>query len=222
MEGQDNPMSGDSAMDSNPRQSPAFVLNENSNTQAGDATTSGTLPNGDSQTSTTSEEASSDDEGADPPLSPCFMTVIIQPPAEVRPGEQFHTPIVVSLESRSTGCRRTDLPENDIRYWAAASIPTQNGRHVLVGGTSVIIKRADTPPQHPDLGYLIFHNLNITEPGFFKILITLVLMPSADNPHEFGGTGTHTFGARKVDAIQTIEINVDEDAVTMPRRKSFD
>lgn len=142
------------------------------------------------------------------------MTVIVQPPTNIRPGEQFDSPVVISLESRPSGNRRHDIPGNDAKYWAMASI-TQNGTNLLQGIIAVTIRRADTPPQHLNLGYLVFNDLRILHPGSFKIYISLVLMPDITGPSDsYMGVA----GGIKVDAVLTNEIHVDEDAVMMARR----
>ena len=190
----------------------------------------GGLTNGNHQTSTVPEGSTSrtdaetvssgsspEAEGADPPLSPCVMTVIVQPPTDVRPGEQFGTPVVVSLESRSSGNRAHDIPGNDNKYWALASITLQDGSNIVEGATAVTIRRASTPLPHQNMGYLIFNNLRIRRPGTFKIYISLVLMPTIVGPQEFRANLVHAF---KMDSVLTNEIFVDEDNVTRPTRKS--
>ncbi len=189
------------------------VVNGTSDTPERFNNTGGNSVNEDRHTSTTPEG-----EGADPPLSPCVMTVIVQPPTTVRPGEQFGSPVVISLETRPTGTREHDIPENDARYWAVASI-TQNGSNLLQGVIAVNIRRAQTPPQHLNLGYLVFNNLKIWQPGSFKIYVSLVLMPDITGPSEFY---TNVVGGIKVDAVLTNEVHVDEYAVTMARRMPSD
>lgn len=190
------------------------VLNGTSDTQEHSCTTTGRSANGDLHTSTTPEGSSNEAEDADPPLSPCVMTVIVQPPTNIRPGEQFDSPVVVSLESRPCGNRRHNIPENDARYWATASI-TQNGLNLLQGTIAVTIRRTDTPLQHLNLGYLVFNNLRILHPGSFRIYISLVLMPTITGPSD---SYTSVAGGTKVDAVLTNEIHVGEDAVVVARR----
>ena len=164
-----------------------------------------------------SNESYSEAEGADPPLSPCVMTVILQPPTDVRPGEVFHSPVIVSLESRPTGNRRHDIPQNDARYWALASIRRHDGSNVLAGETLATIRRADTPQRYPNMGYLVFSDLKVFEPGNFKIYISLIQMPGTTGQ---SGLQRTIAAGTKIDAVTTNEINVEEDAVMMPRRES--
>ena len=189
------------------------------------------LVNGDSHASASPERSSNGDgaqterstpsaQGADPPLSPCVMTVIVQPPTDGRPAERFHSPVVVSLETRPTGNVEYDIPGNDARYWALASIARRpDGSDVLRGATTVSIRRAHRPPQHPNVGYLIFNNLSITQPGVFRIYISLVLMPGISVSSELDPSGVNGI---KVDDILTNEINVDVDAVMLPPRMFID
>ncbi len=204
----------DSPQDEDTQQGDSPVLNGISDPQGHSCTTAGISTNGDLHNSTTHERSSREAEGADPPLSPCVMTVIVQPPPNIRPGEQFDSPMVVSLESRPSRNRRHDIPENDARYWAIASI-TQDGVNILQGIFAVTIRRSDMPLQHLNLGYLIFNNLRILHPGNFKICISLVLMPDITGPSD---PYTSVAGGIKVDEVLTNEIHVGEDAVMMPRR----
>lgn len=204
----------DSPQDEDTQQGGSAVLNCISNPHGRPSTTVGISTNGDLHNSTTPERSSWEAESADPPLSPCVMTVIVQPPTDIRPGEQFDSPVVISLESRPSGNRRHDIPQNDARYWAIASI-TRDGVNILQGIVAVTIRRADMPLQHLDLGYLIFNDLRILHPGNFEITISLVLMPDITGPSE---PYTDVAGGIKVDEVLTNEIHVGEDAVMMARR----
>ena len=169
----------------------------------------------------TDGSSTEDDEGAVVPLSPCVMSVIVQPPTDVRPGERFVSPLVISLESRPSGNYSHDIPENDNKYWALATLVNVGpfgGLGVLPGNNCATIRRATTPPQHPNLGYLVFDNLHLIQTGTFKIHVSLILMP------EFRSLPEHiedVEGAYVMDEIDTNEIWVDEDVGMRPRRKSL-
>lgn len=133
------------------------------------------------------------------------MNVIVQPPSEIRPGSLLHPPIVVRLE----GHRAQNVNVNDANIWALASVVSADGlvalappQTNLLSGTLVdSIHTASVDEERRGMGYMTFPNLAINQAGNYRIRVSLVRMPTVDNPE-----------AINVQSIVTRVIRVDSRA----------
>lgn len=139
------------------------------------------------------------------------MNLIVQPPSEIRPGDLLNPPIVVKLESQHDSHTIGDVDTEIENLWAQASVVSEDGMVALappepnlISGTLVHSVQSVTPEEESqELGYLTFPNLAFHQTGNFRIRISLVRMPGADE-----------FEAINVQSIVTRVIKVDRDANT--------
>lgn len=139
-----------------------------------------------------------------------IMNVIIEPPSETRPGNLLNPPIVIKLENRKGQSISDEINIEDGNLWAQASVVSEDGMVALappqpnlISGTLVSSVRPATPGESQELGYLTFPNLAIHQPGRFRIRISLIRMPTANEPE-----------AINLQSIVTRIIKVDTDATT--------
>lgn len=124
-----------------------------------------------------------------PPPKTYDLEILIQPPAYIPPNTEITPTIVVALkvldkQSQSSGGQ----PRRETYgVWAYASLTKVDGdalgppmKGVLHGKNGTSIQPAEGRPNlgDPTLGYAVFSNLTITQPGEYQFLITLIQMDS--------------------------------------------
>lgn len=140
------------------------------------------------------------------------MNVIIEPPSETRPGNLLNPPIVIKLENRKGQSISEKIDIEDGNLWAQASVVSEDGMVALappqpnlISGTLVGSVQPAAPEESHELGYLTFPNLAIHQPGRFRIRISLIRMPTANESE-----------AINLQSIVTRIIKVDTNAITPP------
>ncbi len=120
---------------------------------------------------------------------PYVMEMVIRPLSAIKPGVVMHPPVVVALKAQ------TLRSERDIAYrevgdvsgiWAFVSLVTEDRNQSLAPPrTDLLLGRLvdsihpafdDTNAEEPTVGYAIFTDLAIAEPGTYCLKISLIDM----------------------------------------------
>lgn len=118
------------------------------------------------------------------------MNVIVQPPREIRPGSLLNPPIVVRLDGHRAQNANDVVNVNDANIWALASVVSADGMVALappqtnlLSGTLVdSVHTASMDDGRRGLGYMTFSNLAINQAGNYRIRVSLVRMPTIEDP----------------------------------------
>ncbi|KAL8928782.1 MAG: hypothetical protein Q9208_001560 [Pyrenodesmia sp. 3 TL-2023] len=125
-------------------------------------------------------------EGSAGALSPYQMHIIIEPPIEARPGDTLIPPVTVTLQTRETDedgeARAKDLNS----YWTSVSLISADGLVALAPPSTTLlsgslvksIQEPDSAEGESVVGYVLFQNLIINQPGDFRLRISLLRIPS--------------------------------------------
>jgi len=122
---------------------------------------------------------------------PYKMEMVIRPLSAIKPGVVMHPPVVVALKTPTSRSER-DIAYRDIGdvsgLWAFVSLVTEDQSQslapprtdLLLGGIVGSIHPVfdDSNPEEPTVGYAIFPDLAITEPGTYCLRISLIDMDS--------------------------------------------
>lgn len=154
-------------------------------------------------------------------LSPYQMDIILQPPREARPGDALLPAPTVQLRFRENAGEEAALAQDMSSYWAAASLVSEDGMvalappsTTLVSGTRLVsIQEADGTEADGEVGYVLFRNFCINEPGRFCLHISLHRMPTPESD-AFGAAGSLNTGS-----VTTRVIHVHHGAQVAPLRE---
>ncbi len=154
-------------------------------------------------------------------LSPYQMHIITEPPIQVRPGNILIPPVRVALRTQETheygGAGAIDLSS----YWASVSLISADGlvalappSTTLLSGSLVDSIREPGPAEgDSDIGYVLFQNLAINQPGDFRLRISLLRMPSGISDAETTGGGLlPSSGVLNTGSVTTRVIHVHRNA----------
>ncbi|KAI4171928.1 MAG: hypothetical protein LQ346_008681 [Caloplaca aetnensis] len=150
-------------------------------------------------------------------LSPYQMHIIREPPIEVRPGNTLIPPVRVALRTQETGARAIDLNS----YWASVSLISADGLVALAPPSTTLlsgslvdsIREPGSAENESGIGYALFQNLVINQPGNFRLRISLLRMPSgiSDAGNTAGGL-LPSSGVLNTGSVTTRVIHVHRDA----------
>ncbi|KAL8896338.1 MAG: hypothetical protein Q9207_007757 [Kuettlingeria erythrocarpa] len=174
--------------------------------------------------SATAAPAIEDAEGLRGALSPYQMHIIREPPVQVRPGNALIPAVRVALRTQEThedeGARGRDLSS----YWASVSLISADGLVALAPPSTTIlsgslvdsIREPESAEGERDIGYVLFRNLVINQPGYFRLRISLLRMPSGTSDAETTGGGLlpSSSGVLNTGSVTTRIIHVHRDAPT--------
>ncbi|KAI9852248.1 MAG: hypothetical protein M1838_001290 [Thelocarpon superellum] len=155
------------------------------------------------------------------------LRMVVQPPAQTRPGMALYPPAVLRLEQGSSDREAGDDPG---RVWAFASLTTEDGGEVLAPPRTDLLRgslvdsahlvgdeldpgdaEAATARSGPITSYLVFPGLIIQEPGRYRIQITLGRMGGAALQRP-----TSLQGAMILQNVQSRIVCIADDAVAEP------
>lgn len=120
-------------------------------------------------------------------IEPYEMEFVIQPPSTVRPGIHLYPPVVIEVRSQGATVGTMSSSIGDMSgIWAFAALTTEDGSEVLSpprtnlfsGRTADSIHLAMSGSQGPEVGYAVFPNLAIAQPGHYQIRVSLIDMDS--------------------------------------------
>ncbi|KAI4148392.1 MAG: hypothetical protein LQ341_001586 [Variospora aurantia] len=121
-------------------------------------------------------------------LSPYQMHVIIDPPGEARPGDALIPAPTIMVRFRGHVQEEAIQAQDITNYWAFASLVSEDGRIALappstslVSGRLIGTIREPNDADDGEVGYAIFKDLCIHQPGSFRLRISLMRMPTADS-----------------------------------------
>ncbi|KAL9011147.1 MAG: hypothetical protein Q9173_003988 [Seirophora scorigena] len=122
-------------------------------------------------------------------LSPYQMHIIIEPPDEARPGDALLPAPTIQLRFRENVEEEAALAQDISSYWAVASLVSDDGMVALappstslVSGTPAgAIQEPDGAEADGEVGYVLFRNLCINQPGNFRLRISLYRMATAES-----------------------------------------
>ncbi|KAL9019092.1 MAG: hypothetical protein Q9185_003634 [Variospora sp. 1 TL-2023] len=121
-------------------------------------------------------------------LSPYQMHVIIDPPDEARPGDALIPAPTIMVRFRGHVQEEAIQAQDITNYWVFASLVSEDGRIALAPpSTSLVSGRLIGTIREPkdaddgEVGYAIFKDLCIHQPGSFRLRISLMRMPTADS-----------------------------------------
>ncbi|KAL9621850.1 MAG: hypothetical protein Q9160_003671 [Pyrenula sp. 1 TL-2023] len=147
---------------------------------------------------------------------PFELEVLIGPPRMIAPRRAIRPPVIIALKAveerdESTGWRSSELPTG---VWVNLSLMNAEGtqvilpprRGVVAGRSASSINPAPGRPNIADstIGYAIFHDLTIAEPGDYRFRVTLVDMDSNGSLY-----GLPLQGGRNIQSIVTRAFRVD-------------
>lgn len=117
------------------------------------------------------------------------MDLLVPPLSAVRPGDVFSPPVVVALKVPASQAGRNSARRDvgDVSgIWAIVSLVTEDRNDslapprsdLLMGRTVASIRPAfnESDPEDPTVGYAIFPDLAIAEPGTYCLKISLIDM----------------------------------------------
>lgn len=151
---------------------------------------------------------------------PYQMAFVIQPRPSVRTGSTLFPPLIVAVQPRELK-RHSDAREigNMGGVWAFASLVTDDATatlapprtELLIGRTADSIHIAPSQPgsDHPDSGYAVFSDLAITQPGRYRIRVSLIDMDSNGSLH-----GQPLQGGRNLQSVVSTPITVQNEATS--------
>jgi len=119
------------------------------------------------------------------------MDMVIRPLLAIRPGVIMHPPIVVALKAAASRSERNSAYRDvgDVSgIWAFVSLVTEDRNQSLAPPrTDLLLGRTagsihpffdESDPEDPTVGYAIFPDLAIAEPGRYCLKISLIDMDS--------------------------------------------
>ena len=121
--------------------------------------------------------------------SPYKMEMVIRPLSAIKPGVTMHPPVVVALKAQTSRGERDGIYRElgDVSgIWAFVSLVTEDGNQSLAPPrTDLLLGRIvdsihpafdNTNSEGPTVGYAIFPDLAIAEPGRYCLRISLIDM----------------------------------------------
>lgn len=147
------------------------------------------------------------------------MQIVIQPPREARPGEILVPPLMICLRTPGNYREDENVVEDLGSYWAAVSMVSEDGMialappsTTLLSGTLVdSVHEAYQAEDESEIGYFVFQNLRIHEPGNFRLRISLMQMPTSRHQTlNAGGNTTQSSSARNTGNVITHVIRIHE------------
>lgn len=151
-----------------------------------------------------------------PQDEPFELEVLIGPPSAIAPRRAIRPPVVVAVKAveerhESSGMRSLVDPTG---VWVSASLMNAEGTQVIMpprrglfaGQNASSINFAQGRPNiaDPTIGYAIFRDLIIAEPGYYRFRVTLLGMDSNGSLH-----GQPLRGGRNIQSINTQVFRVD-------------
>ncbi|KAL8762676.1 MAG: hypothetical protein Q9184_001383 [Pyrenodesmia sp. 2 TL-2023] len=169
----------------------------------------------------TETSATDDAQGLRGALSPYQMHIIIEPPIEARPGNTLVPPVVVALRAREIEEDGEARAEDLSSYWASVSLVSADGLVALAPPSTTLlsgslvdsIREPDSTEGESVVGYVLFQNLIINQPGDFRLRVSLLRMPSdiSDADNAAGGL-LPSSGVLNTGSVSTHVIHVHSDA----------
>jgi hypothetical protein len=147
-----------------------------------------------------------------------MLRVAVQPPPHAHPNEPLYPPLVARLSSETT------IVSELSQTWAVATLIRHSGEvlHDQLGGK--VVDSAHPLPEaalgtngtsvERDRAYFYFSGLAISEPGRYRVRVSLMQMDYS--PH---GSGEGT--VRVLETIDSRSITVDDDALTNSRPSTW-
>lgn len=165
--------------------------------------------------------ATEDAESSADALGPYQMHIIIEPPIEARPGNTLIPPVTVALQARETDENGEARAKDLSSYWTSASLISADGLVALAPPSTTLLSGSLVNSiQEPDcaegesvVGYVLFQNLIINQPGDFRLRISLLRIPSdiTDVENATGGF-LPSSGVFNAASVTTRVIHVQRDA----------
>ncbi|KAL8994300.1 MAG: hypothetical protein Q9188_007107 [Gyalolechia gomerana] len=162
-----------------------------------------------------------DREGGYSLLSPYRMHIVIEPPREARLGDRLIPPPTVCLRTPEDHREDESLVEDLSRFWASVSMVSEDGMvalappsTTLISGTLVdSVREAYHVEDEGEIGYFLFQNLSINQPGNFRFRISLMQMPTSGTQAPDGnGDTTPLLGIMNTGSILTRVISIHDNA----------
>ena len=156
-------------------------------------------------------------------LGPYQMHISIEPPREARPGGILVPPLAISVRVREAFQGSGDRGEDLNSYWASVSVVSEDGMVALappstslLSGTLVDSVRETALEQEEnesEIGFFLFQNLRIHEPGNFRLRVSLLHMPTSgsETPSQNNGPSLSS-GVKNAGSVVTRGIYVHADA----------
>ncbi|KAL8933645.1 MAG: hypothetical protein Q9216_006273 [Gyalolechia sp. 2 TL-2023] len=154
-------------------------------------------------------------------LGPYQINIIIEPPREARPGEVLIPPLALCLHARGDHREDESLVEDLSSYWASVSLVSEDGLVALAPPSTTLIsgilvdsvREAYQMEHEGEIGYFLFQNLSINQPGNFRFCISLMQMPTGrhQTPNPSGNI-TPSFDVMNIGSTFTRVIRVYESA----------
>ena len=152
------------------------------------------------------------------------MNIVLEPAANVRPGNVLRPPMVIRLRRRNGVSNVGGGPQDYAHLWALASIVSEEGttalappRGDLIRGTPVnSIHKAARSGNEEEVGYVCFSDLAIEQAGRYRIRVSLISMEGLG-----GSTASSMEGGANLQSVVSRIINVDAAAAVSLCSKSF-
>lgn len=157
-------------------------------------------------------------EGSDVESDVYEMQIVIQPPAETRPGNILRPPTVVSLRKVGASHREEGLSTDINGYWAFVSVVSEDGLVALAPPSTSLISGTLADSVHEgrlteaeeDVGHLAFPNLAINQIGRFRLHISLLQMPGS--PGSLSAGESEPTDVKNIASVMSDVIHVKHDA----------
>ncbi|MCJ1340573.1 hypothetical protein MMC09_005869 [Bachmanniomyces sp. S44760] len=151
------------------------------------------------------------------------MSILIEPPQEVCPGNLLHPPVIIRLDQNNTSNGEAPVQPSDRNVlWALASLVTEDGATAVAPpdlsifrGTLVSsVQTLNDQEQNGHLGFLHFSDLAIQRPGRFRIRFSVMTMNTDENMEP-----GRSAGVVNLQSTTSRIINVHSNAADVPPSK---
>ena len=154
------------------------------------------------------------------PIDPYNLTILVQPPNQVRPSRQLYPPIVVRVEQQARQGPGGFYVGEPSLLWAWVSVVAEGDETAIldpdllqgtpvdsIQGLAASVENGNTEWSDRVIGYASFSDIAIREPGRYKIMISLIRMNVNADLNESGWEG-----GVNLQRILSRVIRVDRDA----------